>query len=228
VIRVACVLLLVASSASAEARAYRGAHPVDREGHWHEVEDVHVHDDLPVGLDPFGDVGGVLVFLGDPMLFGYQGDVYTYRGAHPIPHVEGYCAIAGDHRHTFAPEGAYRRGDDGAYQFSGAMRGGLAMVRPRRANQAPPGPIVARPLRPNQLPYYYGCPQQIVMGPSGPIAVPLPNCIPAVAVPQPAPTPPPAPVNTGPVTGAYTTVWPAPPPVQANPIPQPRVQSQRR
>lgn len=130
---VCAAVLAVAGVARAEPRAYRGPHPVDDAGHWHPDETVHVHEQLAVGLDAFADVDGVLVFLGDPVAYGWTGDVFAYRGAHPLPaRVGGYCGIRGEHRHTFAPEGSYRRDDTGAYAFVGAMRGGVPTYVPGR------------------------------------------------------------------------------------------------
>lgn len=173
------VLFLVPSVARAELRAYRGAHPVDLEGRWHLEEGAHVHDELPVGLEPFGDVDGVLVFLGDPAAYGWSGDVWSYRGAHPLPGgLAGYCGLAGAHEHPFAPEGSFRREQGGAYVFTGGMRGGLAMVRPRRV--APRHPVAAaNPAGPPVGPYWLGgCLHTVVAGPGGPVPVPVRGCVP--------------------------------------------------
>ncbi len=133
------IVMLSAASARADARAYRGPHPIDEDGNWHFDESVHVHDELPVGLEPFGDIDGLLVFLGDPLEYGYEGEVWTFRGAHPLPGgVSGYCGLAGEHRHHFAPEGEFRRTSEGAYVFTGAMHGGRPTVRPGRTAPAQP------------------------------------------------------------------------------------------
>lgn len=196
------LVVLGAAAAQAQPRAYRGPHPVDLDGHWHHDDAVHVHDELPTGLEPFGDVDGVLVFLADPLAWGFEGDVWTYRGAHPLPGgVPGYCGLSGDHRHPFAPEGTYRRESSGAYRFTGAMRGGVPMARPGRV--APRHPIVTatRGAPITAAPFFQlGCMHQWVTGPDGrPVAVPLAGCIPHRAFPPltrapvPPPSPPPAP-----------------------------------
>lgn len=123
-------LIVGVSGARAEPRPYRGPHPVDYAGTWHLDRSVHVHDELPVGLGPFAEVDGVLVFLADPIEFGYEGTVWRYRGAHPLPAVvTGYCGIPGEHRHPFPPEGEFRS-EDGVYVFVGALRGGVPTYRP--------------------------------------------------------------------------------------------------
>jgi len=180
----ATLALLFASRAEAEARPYRGPHPVDLEGHWHLEDGVHVHEDLAVGTEPFGAVDGVLVFLADPVAYGWTGEVWTFRGAHPLPGgLRGYCGIGGDHRHPFAPEGAFRR-DDGVYVFTGAMRGGRDMVRPGRLGPRHPVVVADRPpagvpTTPGVAPFWYaGCLHRLVLGPRGPVRVPLPGCRP--------------------------------------------------
>ena len=183
---VALVIVLAAgNSAAAQARPYRGPHPIDLDGHWDLEDAVHVHGELAVGFDPFGDVDGVLVFLGDPLAYGYEGDVWTFRGAHPLPGgMRGYCGLDGEHRHPFAPEGSFRREDDGTHVYVGAMRGGVEMVRPGRAMPRHPivtGPLVAsRPTPGTLAPFFYGgCMHQWIWGSaSRPVAVPYAGCLP--------------------------------------------------
>lgn len=130
------VLLLTlawVSPAAAEPRPYRGPHPVDHRGTWHDESGAHVHDDLPVGVAPFADVDGVMVFLADPLAYGYQGTAWAYTGAHPLPvTVGGYCGIRGVHRHPWAPEGRYRENGRGEFTFDGALRGGQRTHVPGR------------------------------------------------------------------------------------------------
>lgn len=173
----AALALLGASGAAAQARPYRGPHPIDLEGHWHLEEAVHVHDELPVGSAPFGEVEGVRVFLADPVAYGWPGEVWTFRGAHPLPGgLRGYCAIGGEHRHPFAPEGSFRR-DDGVYVFTGAMRGGRDMVRPARLEPRHPVVTAERPpVAPFGVVPFGACPHRLVWGPDGPVRVPLPGC----------------------------------------------------
>ena len=113
-----------------------------------------MHDLLPVGLGPFAEVDGVMIFLGDPRAYGWQGPVYEYRGAHPLPaRVGGYCGLTGGHRHPFAPEGDYRV-LDGVNRYAGALRGGVGIHRPGQlapdeaadvAPLLPPSTVVAQP-----------------------------------------------------------------------------------
>ncbi|MFW6067675.1 MAG: hypothetical protein ACOC97_04995, partial [Myxococcota bacterium] len=121
-----------AGPARAEARPYRGPHPVDDRGGWHFEQDVHVHDTLPLGSEPFGEVEGVLVFLGDPLAYGYDGAVWAYDGIHPIPLGDAYCGLRDVHRHPFPPEGDFRRDDGDTYRYVGALRGGVPTVHPGR------------------------------------------------------------------------------------------------
>lgn len=133
VIVLASMSWLVAASASAVPRPHRGPHPLDLEGHWHDESAVHVHDDLPAGLDGYAQIDGVWVFLADPVAFGYTGATWTYRGVHPLPpQIGGVCGVGGEHRHPFVPEGEYRRDESGTYAFIGALRGGDPTYRPGR------------------------------------------------------------------------------------------------
>ncbi|MGF1469031.1 MAG: hypothetical protein ACFCGT_23140 [Sandaracinaceae bacterium] len=140
----ALVAAWLASPASADVFTYLGPHPVDLAGTWHSGAEPHDHGELPVGGDGFGTVGGARVFLGDPVSYGWSGPVWTYRNSHPIGGLGLICDVRGEHRHPFAPEGEYRE-DDGVFTYRGALRGGWAVVRPRRVQPrrpvaAPPGP----------------------------------------------------------------------------------------
>jgi hypothetical protein len=161
----AILVTLVTVPAQAEPRPYRGPHPIDLEGRWHDESAVHVHDDLPVGLEPFASIDGVLVFLADPVGYGWAGETWTYRGAHPLPpRLDGTCGISAEHRHPFAPEGDFRRGEDGVYRFTGALRGGEPTSVPGRV--AAPGGATA---------------STIVAAPP-PAAVGIPMCSPDVPI----------------------------------------------
>jgi hypothetical protein len=135
------LVLGLPAAALAEPRPYRGPHPLDLEGHWHLDESVHVHDDLPVGLAPFAAIDGVMVFLADPLAYGYPGESWAYQGQHPLPARYGaLCGLEGEHRHPFSPEGGdYRRSATGTYRFTGALPGGVPTHRPGRV--APPTPV---------------------------------------------------------------------------------------
>ncbi len=204
-----------ASVAVAQGRAYRGPHPVDLEGHWHLEDAVHVHDELPVGVEPFGDVDGVFVFLADPVAYGYEGRSWTYRGVHPLPGgLSAYCGIEGEHRHPFAPDGSFRREAGGAYTFTGALRGGRRMVRPGVV--APRHPIVTRPSAAgNEGPpvvtgtfFHGGCLHAWTVGADGrSVAVPVDGCVPAVrsgVARPPSVLPPPDPRIEQPYTRTFT------------------------
>lgn len=189
---IGALVLAYAGPALADPRAYRGAHPVDLEGNWHLEGELHVHDDLPVGAEPFAELDGALVFLGDPLAYGWDSSAWTYRGAHPIPAAlgRGYCSIPGEHRHAFAPEGSYRREPAGAYVFIGALRGGHAIARPARIAPRVPivaeGPIVIGPV--GTTFFVGGCLHTVILGLDDvPVAVPLEECRRHVARPRPEP-----------------------------------------
>jgi hypothetical protein len=217
---ITALIIAVAPTALADPRAYRGPHPIDLDGNWDFAEELHVHDDLPVGTEPFAEVDGALVFLGDPIAYGWEGAVYTFRGAHPIPASmgRGYCAMTGEHQHTFAPEGAHRRESAGAYVYTGAMRGGYAMVRPARA--IPPHPVVrAGVLPPIGTTYFLGgCLHTVIIGGGGiPIAIPVDDCgVVGRVPPRRPPSPPPVRVRTQDFA-----------PVQSRPMRSPQPRSDR-
>lgn len=168
--------LLISTGARAQTPRYVGPHPVDLEGHWHTGE-THTHDGLGVGPGPFVEVGDARVFLGDPVSFGYEGTVFTYRGAHPLPFgLEAYCSLRGEHAHPFAPEGSYRHERDGVYAYVGALRGGRPMLRPRV--MAPDSPVIRPGAAPANPFWFAGCLQQ--RGALG-VVQPLFGCRPARA-----------------------------------------------
>jgi len=166
---VACAFLLLSAAGARAQVRYLGPHPIDREGRWDYEEAEHTHADVLVGDAAFGVVDGLRVFLADPIAWGWDRDVWTYRGAHPLPGgLPGYCGIRGEHRHPFAPEGSYRRTSRGVYAYAGALHGGLPMVRPERL--APRHVIVRAPpvAPPSPVPYWFGgCPTRLVLEPSG-------------------------------------------------------------
>ncbi len=131
---IACVLSAPigdTSEAQHQAKTYRGVHPF-ADGAWHDAEEEHDHGALTVGEAVFAEVDGARVFLGDPVRFGFQGDVFSYLGAHPLPLALGaaYCGIHREHRHWFAPEGQYRESDEGVFRHVGTLRGGTPTVVP--------------------------------------------------------------------------------------------------
>ncbi|MCA9609889.1 MAG: hypothetical protein KC619_30040 [Myxococcales bacterium] len=176
---IVALFLLVPAAASAQRVSYLGAHPVDLAGHWDMEEGVHEHDTLLVGSDPFGEIDGVRVFLADPIAYGWTEAVWTYRGAHPIPGLDAYCGVTGDHRHAFVPEGSFRRTSTGVHVFIGGMRGGVPMARPTRVT--PREPVVVPPRIATPAPYwFFGCQFQLLPGALG-SSVPTPlvaGCVP--------------------------------------------------
>ncbi len=163
----AMILAVIPAAAGAQTASYRGPHPVDLDGHWHLEDAPHEHAELVVGPQPFGEADGLRLFLGDPIAFGWDGEVWMYRGAHPLPGgVPGYCAIPGAHRHVFAPEGRFRRASNGAHVYIGGLRGGVAMVRPERT--VPRRPVVVAPAIASPAPYWFwGCQYQLLPGDRG-------------------------------------------------------------
>jgi len=160
-------VLAAPAVASAQTATYRGPHPIDLEGHWHEVDGPHEHGELVVGSEPFGDADGIRLFLADPLAYGWDGAVWTYRGAHPLPGgIEGYCGIPGEHRHPWAPEGRFRVTDDRVHVYRGGMRGGLPMLRPERLE--PREEVVAAPPVASPAPYWFwGCRYRLLPGARG-------------------------------------------------------------
>ncbi|MBX3272018.1 MAG: hypothetical protein KF729_17260 [Sandaracinaceae bacterium] len=176
----AIVLALLPAAASAQRATYRGAHPVDHEGGWHHAEEEHEHDTLLVGHDPFGDVDGVRVFLGDPLAYGWAEAVWSFRGAHPLPGLDAYCGVTGDHRHAFPPEGTYRRTSSGVYVYTGGLRGGLPMARPARVS--PRAPVTPPPVAVAAPWWAWGCEYHLLPGSGGSFVPALRSaaCVPGV------------------------------------------------
>jgi len=160
-------VLAAPAIASAQTATYRGPHPIDLEGHWHEVDEAHEHGELLVGAEPFGEAEGIRLFLADPLAYGWDGAVWTYRGAHPLPGgVEGYCGLSGDHRHPWVPEGRFRVIDDRVHVYRGGMRGGLPMARPERTE--PRQEVVVAPAIASPAPYWFwGCRYRLLPGARG-------------------------------------------------------------
>jgi hypothetical protein len=91
------------------AFCYNGPHPVDTRvasgGAWDETNGPHTHFYAPFDLRLFRLEGNCYNFVGDPQDFGYQGQVYSYYGAHPV-HVDyggGWCFMVGGHSHWWQP-----------------------------------------------------------------------------------------------------------------------------
>ena len=197
-----CLCLFQGSLVRAEPAPYRGPHPIDLDGHWHDDSSVHVHNQL--GLEGFSNVDGVWLFLGDPATYAYSGSTWTYAGAHPLPFgMTGYCGMDGTHRHPFFPEGEYTRRANGSYAFASPMRGGWQSYRPSGTQQ----PVVvadsATALRPYPSSFTPWC--QTILGIDGTVTYGSPegHCTlppsPVVAFVPPHREEPPAPPTPSPV-----------------------------
>src|SRR5687768_5211058 len=96
-------------AASAGTYCYSGPHPVDTRvaagPPWDESQGAHSHTYAPFDLRLFVLKDGCYHFIGDPNDFGYQGQVYSYYGAHPVhDHYGGsWCFMIGGHSHWWRP-----------------------------------------------------------------------------------------------------------------------------
>jgi hypothetical protein len=86
-----------------------GPHPVDTQvaggAAWDDTQGAHYHFYAPFDLRLFRLENGCYYFIGDPSDFGYQGQVYSYYGAHPIlsDYGGGWCFMIGGHSHWWRP-----------------------------------------------------------------------------------------------------------------------------
>jgi hypothetical protein len=91
------------------AFCYNGPHPVDTRvaggPAWDGSPGLHSHFYAPFDLRLFRLDGNCYSFIGDPQDFGYQGQVYSYYGAHPIQadYGGGWCFMVGGHHHWWQP-----------------------------------------------------------------------------------------------------------------------------
>jgi len=91
------------------AFCYNGPHPVDTRvaagPAWDGTLGPHTHFYAPFDLRLFRLEGNCYSFVGDPQDFGYQGQVYSYYGAHPIQadYGGGWCFMVGGHHHWWQP-----------------------------------------------------------------------------------------------------------------------------
>jgi hypothetical protein len=92
---------------------YGGPHPVDTRvaagGPWDQTQGPHSHTYPPFDLRLFAFKDGCYHFVGDPRDFGYQGQTYSYYGAHPVMDVYGggWCFMVGGHAHWWRPWSPY-------------------------------------------------------------------------------------------------------------------------
>jgi hypothetical protein len=139
---VLAVLVLLGLGLRAEARPvhFYGPHPIAQKfgGGYCYLDGPHIHIYAPDHMQLYNDVGGELVFAGDPTPFGYEGPHFTFYGPHPVPGVPGivYCYIDGPHYHPYAPpEGPdYRMQGDVAF-YIGAYDPVYYRERPHREKQ---------------------------------------------------------------------------------------------
>jgi hypothetical protein len=88
---------------------YNGPHPVDTRAAagpaWDDASGSHSHFYPPIDLRLFSFHDGCYTFVGDPVDFGYQGQVYSYYGAHPLmdAYGGGWCFMVGAHAHAYRP-----------------------------------------------------------------------------------------------------------------------------
>jgi hypothetical protein len=78
-------------------------------GPWDETQGAHSHTYPPFDLRLFAFRDGCYYFIGDPKDFGYQGQTYSYYGAHPVLDVYGggWCFMVGGHAHWWRPWSPY-------------------------------------------------------------------------------------------------------------------------
>jgi hypothetical protein len=96
-------------SAPGGSYCYVGPHPVDTRvepgAAWDDTQGVHYHFYAPFDMRLFRVENDCYYFVGDPSDFGYQGQVYSYYGAHPIAdeYGGGWCFMIGGHNHWWQP-----------------------------------------------------------------------------------------------------------------------------
>lgn len=183
---------------------FMNAHPVSapRNGFCY-IDVPHFHDyapDKPALYQPAGDQ---VVFTGDPVPFGYDGDKVVYYGHHPVPLPEDagfgavpptFCFMKGPHYHNYQPpEGPGYKVKDKVIFYVGVVPPDLAQRRPQieRAMEVEYRPFAAQ--RPQVVvvppPEWQGTvwipPPVVVAAPAAPVVVaPAPAQV-VVAPPQP-------------------------------------------
>jgi len=87
---------------------YGGPHPAPGGG-WEASQAPHMHNYAPFDLRLFAFKNGCYYFIGDPRDFGYNGQAYSYYGAHPIldAYGGGWCFMIGPHSHWWRPWSPY-------------------------------------------------------------------------------------------------------------------------
>lgn len=146
-----------AAAASAHSVRYVSKHPLPRKvGHGFCYINVpHFHDYQPSDPRLYRQVEGQYYFVGDPAPFDYEGQRYSYYGAHPIADADvhfghsTYCYLRGPHFHWYAPPPqAQFELKGGAYWYIGAYEPSYYDERPRyvTVNDAYTPIVYARPV----------------------------------------------------------------------------------
>lgn len=109
-VALACGILLVPTGAAADVAVhYYDPHPIDADsgGGFCYERGRHRHEYRPAQeiRHLYRDCGGAYCFVGDPVPFGYGGEVAAYDGHHAIALVPQwtYCYLVGFHYHAFLP-----------------------------------------------------------------------------------------------------------------------------
>ncbi len=124
--------------ADAQQYGYMGPHPIPYDvgqGFCYQ-QGAHFHEYAPFDQNLFRESGGWFYFVGDAADFGYQQQMWGYRGNHPIPgaYGGGYCFIDWPHRHHYAPAaGMVFNMVGGYYAYGGAWDPLYWQLRPRYA-----------------------------------------------------------------------------------------------
>jgi hypothetical protein len=124
-----CLVMLTAATAFAQEEVwYGGLHPVNPAagGGFCSTSTPHPH---PYGIDSnisylFRNFNNQYHFVGNPYLFGYQGQAFSYYGHHPIPEYNSHCYLDGAHHHQFLPSAAYAANylvNGGSYYYNGTF-----------------------------------------------------------------------------------------------------------
>ena len=102
---------------------YNGPHAINADygAGWCNLSGAHVHQYPPFDDHLFQEDQGGYDFLGDPVDFGYTGDVFWYNGVHPIAAGwgTGWCYMGTPHRHIYRPWGVYFSNCGSFYCFYG-------------------------------------------------------------------------------------------------------------
>ena len=132
-------ITLPVRSAEAKAFRYRSHHPLQKtRGSFCYLEVPHVHGFGPQDPRLYRMIDGELYFIGDPAPFGYDGDRYSYYGAHPVVDVHVgsprpvYCYLDGPHYHSYEPPASAEfQVHGGAYFYLGTFQPAFREERPR-------------------------------------------------------------------------------------------------